>query len=161
MISYVNDSFVISILFMCFCLSANAQDLPAEQPKSNAIYYDVSIGPFVYHTGNYERSIRLKKSQSYDLRFRTGFLWGGMITTENDFLGIPLAGTWLWGQEKNHFEVTAGGAVGIWREEEVIANVGLFPLANIGYRFEPPGGGFIFRTTLGIGGIGLGLGWAF
>lgn len=35
------------------------------------------------------------------------------------------------------------------------------PIFNLGYRFQKPQGGIIFRTYAGLFGIGIGLGYAF
>ena len=37
----------------------------------------------------------------------------------------------------------------------------IFPLFNIGYRYQKPSGGFIFRLNAGIYSFGLSLGYAF
>ena len=37
----------------------------------------------------------------------------------------------------------------------------IFPIFNVGYRYQKPGGGFIFRANAGIISLGLSFGYAF
>lgn len=139
----------------------NAQDNTDNDVNKNAIHFDFGLGPLVATTLNYERVLKVNESSSFQLRGRTGVLWGGIFFTEKDFLGIPLNVTALWGEGKGHFELTGGLALGIWRENASPKNPGVFPLIDAGYRYEPPGGGFVFRIKIGTGGLGIGLGLAF
>ena len=93
----------------------NAQDNPDYDLNKNAIHFDFGLGPLVATTLNYERVLKVNESSSFQLRGRTGLLWGGVFFTEKDFLGIPLNVTALWGEGKGHFELTGGLALGIWR----------------------------------------------
>ena len=72
--------------------------------------------------------------------------------------------TRLTGKGNNHFEINGGGFFGI----VTIEDSGLyghklfaFPILDLGYRYQKPEGGFIFRAKAGILGIGVGLGYAF
>ena len=76
-------------------------------------------------------------------------------------MGVPVNLTALWGEDNGHFELTGGLALGVWRDHGNYKNSGVFPLLDIGYRYEPPGGGFIFRVKIGTGGLGIGMGLAF
>jgi len=84
------------------------------------------------------------------------------------FLGI----TMLTGGENHHFEVNAGTFLGSFNNEEI---PGLFeceeifdelwtsplPIVDLGYRYQKPGQGFIFRAKIGNLGLGIGFGVAF
>ncbi len=66
--------------------------------------------------------------------------------------------TMLTGKQNKHFELNAGAFVGQDLErDEMFA----FPLFDVGYRYQKPEGGFIFKAKLGILGVGIGLGYAF
>ena len=83
----------------------------------------------------------------------------------------------LTGKKYNHFELNAGGFLGIDKttgynrtgtgpsnyiyEKEVSYYPFVFPIFNVGYRFQKPEGGFIFRANAGIISLGLSFGYAF
>ncbi|GEM_PF-835078 len=93
--------------------------------------------------------------------------WGGL-------LGV----TMLTGKGNNHFEVNGGAFLGTFKSDDEtnggFLSTGLFaspcdedegfkaiPIINLGYRYQKPEGGFLFRVTLGTFGLGIGLGHAF
>lgn len=152
---------ILFILLSCSFVPANAQDNPENEILNNAIYVDFGLGPLLAATVNYERVLKINESSSLQLRGRTGFLWGGVFYTESDFLGVPINVTALWGKGKGHFELTGGLALGVWRDHGNPKNPGVFPLVDVGYRYESPRSGFIFRVKIGTGGLGIGLGIGF
>ena len=80
-------------------------------------------------------------------------------------------------KKNNHFELNAGGFLGIDKttrynrtgtgshnyiyEKEVSYYPFVFPIFNVGYRYQKPEGGFIFRANAGIISLGLSFGYAF
>ena len=80
-------------------------------------------------------------------------------------------------QKNNHFELNAGGFLGIEKttrynssyyqqlynvpQREVSYYPFVFPIFNVGYRYQKPEGGFIFRANAGIISLGLSFGYAF
>ena len=73
----------------------------------------------------------------------------------NSYLG---ALTILVGESNNHFELNGGVFVG---QGTTYDKSFLLPFGNIGYRYQKPEGGFIFKAKLGVLGLGFGLGYAF
>ena len=71
--------------------------------------------------------------------------------------------TMLTGKKNNHFELNAGGFLVLdsaWGNgKDGVAFI--FPIFNVGYRFQKPEGGFIFRANAGIISLGLSFGYAF
>ena len=119
----------------------------------NAIHADIGTIIFMaYTTINYEVTIKLTPGKSI-LRFRTGFYHGFDYYT----FGIPLNLTALFGQSKRYFEFTAGIVPRIDLENKL----SIYPLVDVGYRYEPGKGRIIFRAKIGTSGLGLGLGYAF
>lgn len=158
----LNLSFPILLIVLCGgFVPANAQQNSQNKTINNAIYFDFGLGPLLAATVNYERVFRVNESSSFQLRGRTGFLWGGVFFTESDFIGVPINVTALWGEGPGHFELTGGLALGVWREHGINKNPGVFPLVDAGYRYESPKSGFIFRAKIGTGGLGIGLGVGF
>ena len=64
----------------------------------------------------------------------------------------------LTGKKNNHFELNAGGFLGF---EDTYNEAFIFPIFNVGYRYQKPEGGFIFRANAGIISLGLSFGYAF
>ncbi|MCC6691555.1 MAG: hypothetical protein IT235_08495 [Bacteroidia bacterium] len=64
----------------------------------------------------------------------------------------------LIGKKNNHFDANVGAAF-LALKESVFHF--LLPLVNIGYRYQRPEGGIIFKSYIGTEGLGLGLGYAF
>jgi hypothetical protein len=66
--------------------------------------------------------------------------------------------TMLTGKKNNHFEMNGGAFFG---KDTSSQESFVYPLLDLGYRYQKPEGGFIFRAKMGILGGGLGLGYAF
>lgn len=75
--------------------------------------------------------------------------------------GVLTGFTMLTGNKYSHFEAS----IGIFTLYNITSyvNPGLYvhPVVNVGYRYQKPEGGFLFKSYLGNVGIGLGLGKAF
>ena len=65
----------------------------------------------------------------------------------------------LKGKGKNHFEVNLG--VRTIFAKQLDYSCFFYPIANLGYRYQKPSGGFLFRALAGTDGITLGVGLAF
>ncbi|MFT7035929.1 MAG: hypothetical protein ACJA2S_004454 [Cyclobacteriaceae bacterium] len=113
-------------------------------------------GSFILQSINFETKLYRSESNSFQINGRFGLGYYYL-----DFFGVSqsaggLAGlTFLLGEKNNHFETSLGGFIGS-------AN-GLFawPIASLGYKYQKPEGGFIFRSNVGTLGFGIGLGCAF
>ena len=66
------------------------------------------------------------------------------------------------GKANHHFEFSAGAFFGYESATpNVHAELFVLPLLDLGYRYQKPGKGFMFRAKAGILSIGIGLGYAF
>lgn len=66
--------------------------------------------------------------------------------------------TMLTGKNNHHFELNGGVFIGY---DEYYKDMFYLPIVDFGYRYQKPSGGFLFKTKLGILGLGFGLGYAF
>ena len=136
----------------------SAQKDKISKEIKNAIYADAGVGPMMAITINYETRIWINEPESFQLRLRTGLLFGGIFLSD-EFRGVIVNTTALFGEGTNHFEVTAGCSIGYWAVGTFSygsgQNFGVFPLIDIGYRFEPTKSGIIFRAKIGSAGLGI------
>ncbi len=137
--------------------------------KKNSVFGNLGIMvPLVAGSASisYDRSI-FNTQDDTDIRGKIsiGYLsvFGGPYNFQSLTIGL------LTGKRNNHFELFAGAALnqhspssspGDTFQEK--SSIGIFPAGNIGYRFQKPGGWFIFRTGIGFPDLGyLGFGVAF
>ena len=153
--------FTILMLIPVILFGQNEPNTKIDLPKKN-IYGELHVGLFSQGVMNYERQIFSGKTVSWYGRLGGGYgaivEWGGDI----GWGGLG-AITMLTGKKNNHFELNAGGFLGldcpcgIGKDGEAF----IFPIFNVGYRFQKPEGGFIFRANAGIISLGLSFGYAF
>ena len=115
-----------------------------------------------------KRKLCLKVLEKYNYHFlslhllpflvRGASFYGGDILDASSGLGGLGAITMLRGKKNSHFELNAGAFLGIDHSESVPF---IFPILNIGYRYQKPRSRFIFRVNAGIGSVGLSFGKAF
>lgn len=73
------------------------------------------------------------------------------------------------GGKNSHFELNAGAFFGPRGKTSIGFAMGdsdgdsgfIFPIFNIGYRFQKPEGGFMVRANAGIVSLGMSIGYAF
>ncbi len=167
--------FTILMLIPVLLFGQNEPNTKIDLPKKN-IYGELHVGLFSEASLNYERSIYSGEKISWYGRLGGG--WGGKVEWGGDFgWGGLGAITMLTGKKNNHFELNAGGFLGIDKttgynrtgtgpsnyiyEKEVGYYPFVFPIFNVGYRYQKPDGGFIFRANAGIISLGLSFGYAF
>ena len=125
----------------------------------------LGFGGSINSSVNYERHIFSLKSTSYYLRMGVGYYLIGASDTGYAGVQVPLSLNLITGKGNNHFELNLGGrAIFDIKNDEIDYSdekVRLFPIVNIGYRYQNPKGGFIFKSLIGIDGITLGIGYAF
>ena len=103
---------------------------------------------------NYENNIY--KSNLIQLNGRYGIAY-----QQIEFFGVTesiggIGGlTFLLGRKRGHLETLIAGFIPFQRSGA------LWPIIELGYRYQNPNGGFLFRTFLGTTGIGIGLGYGF
>lgn len=134
--------------------------------SKNTVGLDIGYFNFInYIVGtstilNYERSL----IRNLNLRFGFGYF---SIPINKGFSGLqfPVSLNFLSGKKNNHFEMDLGGRLTFF---ESALNAYSFPneymvsiLLNVGYRYQKPSNGFIFRALVGFDGLTLGAGYAF
>ena len=126
-------------------------------PKKN-IYGELHVGLFSQGVMSYERQIFSGKTVSWYGRLGGGY--GGWLEPFSADYGWGGLGaiTMLTGKKNNHFELNAGAFLGF---EDTYNEAFIFPIFNVGYRYQKPEGGFIFRANAGIISLGLSFGYAF
>lgn len=137
--------------FLCLSYQSIAYSQSSEQLplSSNSVYFDLSAGLASQVSINYERGFyRGEKTFWFG---RIGIGEAGALGNASG-AGIIGAVTMLTGKSNNHFELNTGVFL--------IQDNG-YLLLDIGYRFQKPEGGLIFKTHLGTLGAGIGLGFAF
>lgn len=143
------------LLILLFLLINTTHAQNAEQTtmgKTN-LYLDAGFHLAGQASINIENQIYTGEKVTWYGRFGLGAM--GIIMVNGGPGG--LAGfTMLTGKNNNHFEINAGGFI-YYGDRGVAA----FPLIDLGYRFQKPEGGFIFKAKGGLLGIGIGLGYAF
>ena len=124
-----------------------------EYYANNNLYLE---GSSVIQSINFETKLYRSESNLFQLngRFGLGYFY-------IDFFGVQqsagaLAGlNILLGRKSNHFETSLGVFAG--------SDTGFFQwlIATLGYKYQKPEGGFIFRLNIGTLLIGVGFGYAF
>ena len=135
----------------------NEPNTKIDLSKKN-IYGELHVGLFSQGVMNYERQIFSGKTVSWYGRLGGGYGgWLEPFSAEYGWGGLG-AITMLTGKKNNHFELNAGGFLGF---EDTYNEAFIFPIFNVGYRYQKPEGGFIFRANAGIISLGLSIGYAF
>lgn len=130
-------------------------NLISEYANNNQIYLE---GSFFIQSLNFETKIFNSKSNSFRLNGRLGLgyfrleLSGENYDTPGGMGGLAC----ILGKKNHHFEATLGMFLGSDKDES-----GWWPIGLIGYRYQKPEGGFIFKADVGTLGISIGLGHAF
>lgn len=131
-------------------------NLNSEYVSKHQVYLE---GSLFIQSINFETKLSKSNlnSNSFQLNGRLGLGYFRI-----DFFGVTetIGGigalTFLFGKNNNHFEGTLGAFVGSDN-----GNLFGWPIALVGYRYQKPTGGFIFRANIGTLGLGIGLGHAF
>lgn len=143
--------FINSLIFLSF-ISAGAQNTDTIRLSNINLYADAGFHIAGQVSLNLEK--RIHSGERVTWYGRVGLGAAGVIMVDGGPGGL-VSVTMLTGKGKNHFEIN-GGAFFLSSKELFV-----LPLADLGYRHQKPGGGFIFKAKVGILGIGIGLGYAF
>lgn len=146
---------LLAVIIGIIGLSANAQTSEQNEMSKNSIYFDTGLMPGIHVFVNYERSLYQGKKVSWF--GRAGFGYGGILLVDGGFGGLG-AITMLTGKKNSHFELNTGVFSGVNIDDSDSVTL---PLFDVGYRYQKPEGGFVFKAKIGILGIGIGLGYAF
>lgn len=101
--------------------------------------------------------VRLHSSEKLTWYGRAGFGFAGILAATGG-KGALTAITMLTGKKNHHFEMSGGAFFGKDQDYEGALVIAHF---DVGYRYQKPTGGFLFKVKTGILGVGIGLGYAF
>ena len=150
---------VKTILFITLYLGgqnvSQAQSVQSNELSKTNLYLDVGAIPGVQIAVNIERRIHSGEKITWYARAGAGF--AGIVFGDGGPGGLAAA-TMLTGKSNNHFELSGGAFVG---KDSGSNDTFAYPLLDIGYRYQKPAGGFIFKAKIGILGTGIALGYAF
>ena len=154
---------IISTILIIGSLNLNGQNSIETKKTKNSISLDCATFKFIgMFSFNYERTIIL--SAHYKLIANTG-LGGWYFTTISKWYygpSIPLSLNNLIGSGNNYFETDFGLRYTSFSKQSDKNKPAFFPIFNLGYRYQRPDGrGLIFRSFIGLSGIGIGVGKAF
>jgi hypothetical protein len=166
---------VLSSIFLFYIHIAFSQNTIDSEAKNTIS----ANGSYLFLVGsatlNYERCL-YKFEDKTKLLLNTGvgkWYYLGDYSYVSSILPVSL--NLLSGSLNNHFELNLGIAF-LFNETTDIYAFGYdpdeqtpvpskikvcIPIFNIGYRYQKPQGGILFRTYLGLQGLGFGLGYAF
>lgn len=146
----IKPSVLFLFLLLCFSLKSFSQDLNTETKqtglKKNVIYLSMGYAPLWAALNiNYERMVYENRSwffNSYYAKISGGYFatWG--FSGPNFNTGLTVLG----GKKNNHLEINGGIAV---IKDDWDGDVEVYPGGALGYRFQKPGGKFVFRTGIG------------
>ena len=144
---------VVAGIVLSMCSPLEAQNTTPEL-KRNALYFEL-FGQGVLYSFNYDYRI------SPDFSVRAGFTsWGvGFWAGRFQFTGFPLMINHLSGTNKGHFEAGIGlmpvvlkfqgGADSPFYASDGDGTItSIIGTATLGYRYQPPQGGFVFRAGI-------------
>jgi hypothetical protein len=151
---------ILKLIVLTFLLSSNILAEPPAKSERSKINLYIDAGTFVVVNSvfvNLEVHIASSQSEKMHLYVRgacgsVGTMLGGSGTSSNDGGTSILALTLLTGEANHHFDTSAGICQ--------IDGMAL-PFIDLGYRFQKPEGGVVFRGKVGILGVGVGFGFAF
>ncbi|MDX9947531.1 MAG: hypothetical protein RBS38_09210 [Bacteroidales bacterium] len=127
---------------MVSTLDASSQDIKA--PK-NSLYLEV-FGSGGLYSINYERQVSSNLYGRFGLAtFKAIDFMGDGPEVDDRITTFPVMIAYLSGDGKNHFEIAGGMLFGVKSEEEVNYKI-IDLIAFIGYRYQPPVRGLIFRV---------------
>jgi hypothetical protein len=137
-----NKFLLVTLWFLILLTNIKAQEVILSK---NAVFFEI-LGNGGLYSINYERCL------SENLIGRIGFSsflsvdviggeTGGRITT------IPILITYFSGKKKSHFEIGGGMLFGKDNEDQVAGTI-IDLTSFIGYRYQAPGKGILFRIGL-------------
>jgi hypothetical protein len=148
-------------LSFAFLVSASSTASAQEAPSEHATYVEAG-GPGVLYSFNYE----YRPMPELGLRAGASVLYICIFSCTT-FAIVPLSINGLVGEGRHHFEYGAGAALTTLQDRDA-----QFFFPEVGYRYENPSGGFLFRAMftplvrmrkpkdiVPWGGVSFGYGW--
>ena len=160
----MKHTFIILLLLVLSSNILKSQNPVQTEISKNTLYYEFGTNLIVSSTSlNYERLVHRSKSDKLLLYGRTGF-GGAAVYWGSAGWGGLAALTMLTGNKNAHFEASAGLFSG-WQKPALapgsVGNLFYVPILDLGFRYQKPGKGFLFRAKAGTFGIGIGAGYSF
>ena len=151
----------ICSIFLCSSLNTNGQD--TIKYTKNSIFLDGSSIVYIgMYSINFERAIF--QSNHFKMLGSVG-VGGWYFTTISKWYygySMPLSLNLLIGSGNNYFETDLGMRFTSFSKQSNKDISPLLPIINLGYRYQRLNGkGLIFRSFIGLSGIGIGVGKAF
>lgn len=163
---------VISLLFLTKV--SFSQESNKKNAKNSISLNEANILITGNYSVNYERNVYEGKRFKYLINVG----YGGWYTLSNSLIiassSIPISMNCLTGIGNNHFEINVGMQIlpnktwkrindnGVDQDGDPYYNKAkASPIFNLGYRYQRIQGGLIFRSFIGVGGVGIALGYAF
>lgn len=148
-------TFILFYFFFIFNTIGQTNDL--DRRSKNSSYIDMSsLVLFSQISINYERIIYDREKFAWYGRFGLGktilLFDESKNGSSDDFL---LGLTMLTGKANNHFELDLGTYIGNYNGSNV------YPIIDIGYRYQKRKSGINFKAKVGTLGLGIGLGYNF
>ena len=152
---YANKILFIGMLSLLLYNKAEAQSVEKATLSKVNLYADIGAHFGAQASVNIESQIHSGNKLTWYARGGIGA--SGVIMATGGPGGLA-AITMLTGKGNRHFEINAGAFVGKDFEQDQMY---VWPLIDLGYRYQKPEGGLIFKAKLGFLGLGVGLGYAF
>lgn len=152
---------ILTVGFLLLISSFINAQTAANSASKNVIY--VEVGTYLLISGasiNYDFHLKSLKEGKINLYGRGG-LGGTAVFYGPAGLGGLGGVTMLTGKKNHHFEASLGAFVGNDNGQGYGDGLFVLPLLDLGYRFQKPQKGFVFRAKAGILGVGIGLGYSF
>ena len=131
-----------------------------EEPKNSKFNLHAGFGTNVMVSTaniNFEYTFYRSETGLVKLNTRLGFGAAAIFWGSSGYGGLGGINVLL-GEKNHHFETNAGLFVGSdYQGSETF----YIPYLELGYRYQKPTGGFLFRAYVGVLGIGVGFGYAF
>ena len=153
------------MLIPIFLFGQNKTNTNIDLSKNN-IYIETHIGLCSQLVLNYEKHMSSVGKVSWFGRVGGGYgvsLIDGLFDSTDGWGGLG-AITMLISKKNKHLEVNAGAFIGVdkyYGARGKKADPFIFPILNIGYRYQKPNSGFIFRANVGFLSIGASFGYTF
>lgn len=160
---------ILLLLVVPFFVQGQNLDVPQPDRHKHRIYAEFGTYLFVSTaTLNYEPTLFESSSRHFRLNGRLGLGLGYVLGFDGGHgISGALGGLTLdFGRKNSHFLVSSGIMVGSNFNEisEISAGfdrIGTAPLLEMGWRYEKPEGGVIFKVSGGSLGLSVGVGYSF
>ena len=149
--------------------TASSGQFPAKVPGRHSVLFEASSLILPYedmwvswlglYSLTYEYRVFQTAGKGFSLSTKAGL---GVLDIAH--YGLPIAISSQMGKKSGHFELSMGAMLSpiyIGSNDKVYWSFSAWPIAEIGYRYQKPEGGLVWKVKVGTTGLGAGVGWAF